>query len=276
MLTIPCSKREEIIWRAGQNRIYFLDKKINRTFAKKSMKKENFEDWLLFENDNYLIINKPPNISSLDERLGVAVSVLQLARDKYGDVQLCHRLDKETSGALLIAKNPESYRNAAMQFEHRQVEKIYHAFASGVHDFKEMVIDQPLGVSSKGLAKIDWSEGKESLTMVSSLKAFRHHTLIECHPLTGRLHQIRVHLAYAGAPLVSDLAYGGKYLFLSEIKRKKFKIGKYEEEQPLIKRAALHAHSIAFEDADGKLIAANAPYPKDLRALQNQLEQFDE
>jgi 23S rRNA pseudouridine955/2504/2580 synthase len=240
------------------------------------MKKLDINEWIIFENDNYLIINKPPNVSSLDERLGTASSVLDLAREAFGDVQLCHRLDKETSGALLIAKNPEAYRNAAMQFEHRQVEKIYHAFVNGVHDFKELVIDQPLSITSKGLAKIDWSEGKESLTIANSLRAFRHFTVVECHPLTGRLHQIRIHMAYSGAPLISDVAYGGKYLYLSEIKRKKFKIGKFEEEQPLIKRAALHARSIALEDIDGKLIRAEAEYPKDIRALLHQLEQFDE
>lgn len=239
------------------------------------MKKSDFSEWIIFENDNYLIINKPPNLSSLDERLGEADNILGLARAHFGDVQLCHRLDKETSGALLIAKNPEAYRNAAMQFEHRQVEKIYHAFVKGVHDFKDLTVDQPLAVSSKGLAKIDWKDGKESLTIATSLKAYRHHTIVECHPLTGRLHQIRIHMAYAGAPLISDTNYGGTHLFLSDIKRKKFKIGKFEEEQPLIKRAALHAYSIALEDIDNKLVTAQAEYPKDIRALQHQLEQFD-
>ncbi len=88
------------------------------------MKYPNFKDLILFENDDYIVVNKPPFIASLDER-GAAgeVNILRLAKQYSADAQVCHRLDKETSGAIVIAKNPEAYRNLAMQFERRKVKK---------------------------------------------------------------------------------------------------------------------------------------------------------
>ena len=86
----------------------------------------NFPALIFFENDNYIVINKPSNISTLEDR-GDGTNILFLAKNYWPDAQVCHRLDKETSGVLLIAKTPEAYRNAAMQFEAREVQKIYHA-----------------------------------------------------------------------------------------------------------------------------------------------------
>jgi 23S rRNA pseudouridine955/2504/2580 synthase len=85
------------------------------------MKFPKFADLILFENDDVIVVNKPPFLSSLDEREGGEVNLLRLAKGYWEDAQICHRLDKETSGALIIAKNPEAYRMVSMQFEKRQV-----------------------------------------------------------------------------------------------------------------------------------------------------------
>ena len=86
------------------------------------MKYPNFKDLIIFENDDYIVVNKPPFVASLDERSTAGeVNILRLAKQYADDAQVCHRLDKETSGAIVIAKNPDAYRNLAMQFERRKV-----------------------------------------------------------------------------------------------------------------------------------------------------------
>ena len=97
-------------------------------------KKLKFDDLILFEDDDYVLINKPPFISTLEDR-NTPENLLALAKGKIEDAQVCHRLDKDTSGVLAIAKNPEAYRHLSMQFENRQVSKIYHAVADGLHQF---------------------------------------------------------------------------------------------------------------------------------------------
>jgi 23S rRNA pseudouridine955/2504/2580 synthase len=101
-------------------------------------------------------------------------------------------LDKETSGALIIAKNPEAYRNISMQFEHRQVKKVYHAVIEGTHVFEELFIDLPILNVGKGTVTISKQDGKRAETWFQSLKYFKHYTLVECRPVTGRMHQIRI------------------------------------------------------------------------------------
>ncbi|MEQ8534362.1 MAG: RNA pseudouridine synthase [Imperialibacter sp.] len=233
------------------------------------MKKEKFEDWILFENENYLLINKPPFLSTLMDRQSER-NILDLARGYVADAQVAHRLDKNTSGVIAIAKNPEAYRSLAIQFEKRKVYKIYHALTDGIHKFEDHKVAVPLLTTGKGEVKPS-RKGKASETILNSVKAFSNHTLLSCKPLTGRMHQVRVHCAYAGAPIAGDELYGGKWLYLSSLKRK-FNIGKFEEEQPLIKRYALHAHELAFKDLDGKKVGAVAPYPKDFEVLIKQLE----
>ena len=224
---------------------------------------------ILFEDDDFIVINKPAFISSLEDRHD-DLNILKLSRSYYEGAQLCHRLDKETSGVLIIAKNQEAYRFMSMQFEKRKVEKEYHALIEGLHDFKNLQVDKPLAVSSNGLAHIDPRSGKKSITIFTAVKAFKGYTMIKCVPITGRMHQIRAHLAYLHAPIVGDLSYGGKPFMLSSVKRN-YKIGKYEEELPLIRRLALHAYRVKFQVKTGEYKEVIAPYPKDFRVLIDQL-----
>lgn len=209
-------------------------------------------------------------LSSLNDR-SEEVNLLVLARTYFPGSQLAHRLDKETSGVMIVAKNQDAYRHIALQFESRKVEKVYHAVVEGIHDFSHLEASFPLNIPQKGPVKVSNGQGKESLTFFHSLKGYKRHTLMEARPVTGRMHQIRVHLAHLGAPIVGDIQYGGHPFYLSSIKRN-YNLKRGTDEKPLIKRLALHAYSVAFESANGTKRVVQAPYPKDLTVLKLQLE----
>lgn len=230
---------------------------------------KNFKDWIIFEDDDYLVINKPPFVSTLEDRTGTP-SILQRATEYHSGCQVCHRLDKETSGALLISKHSEAYKHANAQFADRTVVKTYHAVADGIHNLVDEKIDLALHVAASGSVRVS-RIGKPSTTIVTSLERYKYHTLVECKPVTGRMHQIRVHMAAIGAPLAADLVYGGTDLYLSFIK-KKYKPKFDKEERPLLARVALHAYSLRFEDFKGNTIEIQCPYPKDFKTVLRQLK----
>ena len=235
------------------------------------MKLPDFQDLILFEDEDYIVINKPPFLATLDERFGGAPNILRLAREQYDDVQACHRLDKETSGSLALAKNPAAYRHLAMQFEDRKVKKVYHAAAWGVHEYEGLRVERSIETTTKGKARLAF-KGKPAVTLVRTLETYAKHTLLECQPITGRMHQIRLHLAYLQAPIIGDTMYGGEEFYLSSLK-KKFNMKEGEEEQPFIKRFALHALQLQFSGLNGEEISVEAPYPKDFRVLVDALRQ---
>ncbi|HEY3405510.1 MAG TPA: RluA family pseudouridine synthase [Ohtaekwangia sp.] len=233
--------------------------------------KIRFDEIILFEDDDLVLVNKPPFLSTLEDRQE-KINLLGLARDYVPTAQVCHRLDKDTSGVLAIAKNPEAYRHISIQFEHREVTKIYHAVVDGVHNFQDQLVDLPILKQDDGIVKISKREGKPAQTYFTSLKSYRNHTLLECRPITGRMHQIRIHLSTLGASITGDDVYGGKPLYLSSLKRG-FNLKKGTEEQPLMKRMALHAFSLEFVDLVGNSHKIEASYPKDYQVLVKQLEQ---
>lgn len=233
-----------------------------------------FSDLILFEDDDLIVVNKPPFLASLDEREGGAVNLLRLAKRYNPDLQVCHRLDKETSGLILLAKNPETYRLVSIEFEKRRVRKIYHAVIGGIHHFDNLLVDLPILNQGNKNVSIDRARGKDAETYFQSLRFFRNYTLVECRPVTGRMHQIRIHLATQRASIVGDSAYGGKPVFLSEIKRRGYSLSKGQVEQPIMKRFALHARALEFSIA-GKAYEFEAPYPKDFATLLKLLEKFD-
>src|ERR1043165_6157197 len=155
--------------------------------------KLDFNALILFEDQDYLLINKPPFISTLEDR-NEPTTILSLAREIEPDPQVCHRLDKDTSGVLAIAKNPAAYRHLSMQFENRQVTKTYHAVADGIHHFENKLVDAPILKLNNGTICREKGR-KEAQTYFNTEQAFKTPTLIMCRPITGRMHQIRLHLA---------------------------------------------------------------------------------
>lgn len=238
----------------------------------KNLRKIKFEDLIIKDLDDYTIINKPPFLSSLEDR-NDPINILGLARSENAQYQICHRIDKETSGIIVLAKNPEAYKHFALQLENRQVKKVYHAVIKGKHQFENFEADEPLYTTSNR-SRVDFKLGKPSLTLLSTLQLFKKHTLIKCFPVTGRMHQIRAHLAFHEAPIVSDLLYGGKNSYLSEIKRN-YKFDNSGEETPMINRVALHAQAIAFKNLKESIVEINADYPKDFNVLLKQLNKYN-
>lgn len=237
----------------------------------KSINKIKFEEIILHEDDNYIIIDKPAYLSTLEDRKD-SVNVNLLAKKYNPDCIINHRLDKETSGALVIAKNEEAYRHFSILLEHHKVNKIYQALVWGTHQFEEMLIEAPLHITGSGKVRLD-PRGKHSATIVRTTEKFRTNTLVECKILTGKKHQIRIHLANVEAPIVNDDTYGGKPLFLSDVKRK-YKGKDFEEEKPLSRRVCLHSKKVSFESLDGKEVTVVAPLPKDIEIILKQLRKF--
>ena len=234
--------------------------------------KLNLVDSIIHEDQDFLVINKWAGISTLSDR-NMEVCLLDKAKKYCTGLQVCHRLDKYTSGVLVFAKHQQAYRHLSLQFQNRTVRKEYHAIVEGRHQFKNKTIDLPLHSGRRGHVRVSHMSGKASQTIVNTIKQFSTYTLLRCEPATGRTHQIRVHLSAIEAPLAGDTEYGGKELFLSDLKRH-YNLRKNASERPLMPRPALHAKSLIFTDLSGNEVSYQADYPKDFRATLNQLDKI--
>lgn len=229
---------------------------------------------VLEENNDFIAINKPAGLLTIPDREGKEVSLKQILKERFGEIFTVHRLDRETSGVVVFAKNENSHRELSQLFESRENTKIYNGLVLGNPATSSGTIDQPISEhpSKKGLMTV-YKKGKESITEYEVLENFRFYTWMQFRILTGRTHQIRVHMKYLGHPIVCDPLYGdGKPVLISSIKKKNYNLAKNEdEERPVLSRLALHAAELKFS-LNGKHYHLQAELPKDLRALLNQLK----
>jgi len=236
----------------------------------------NDEITVLFQDETILAVNKPSGLLSAPDRYDPDAKVVSRELEmEYGRVWTVHRLDLDTSGVLLFAKDEETHRALSVQFEEREVSKAYHAVICSRPSWTETTCDMSLTPDGDRMHRtiIDGA-GKPSVTDFTVLGCHAKMAIIEARPRTGRTHQIRVHLAALGYPVACDPLYGdGKPVFLSKIKRR-WK-GDDERERPLITRTALHAFFIEFtHPTTGKSMRIEAPYPKDFKALVTQLRKM--
>ena len=233
---------------------------------------------VLYRDEDLIIVDKPAGYLSVPDRYDPDAPVLVKALEETeGKLFVVHRLDKDTSGVLIYAKNAEAHQKLCEAFEGREVKKIYRAIVRGNPLWDETVCDLPLHVDGdrRHRTVVDAGRGKESKTGFSVLERYRsgHFSaaFVEARPETGRTHQIRVHLAALGYSILCDPLYGdGQPFYLSKIKSK-WK-GDTWAERPLLSRTALHAASVEFpHPRTGERLKIEAPLPKDMRAAMTQL-----
>lgn len=231
---------------------------------------------ILFENDAFIAINKPAGLLSIPDREGKEPSLKSALREKYGNIFTVHRLDRETSGVILFAKDEATHKYLSGIFEDREVEKVYQGLVQGTLPQQKGSIDLPIMEHpvKPGVMVVN-KHGKASLTDYEVVEELSLYSLVQFRIHTGRTHQIRVHMQALGHPIVCDEVYGeGRPVFLSSIKRN-FKLSKAEEqERPILARLALHSHLLHFKDAGGEFHTIEAPLPKDMRALLQQLRKW--
>jgi 23S rRNA pseudouridine1911/1915/1917 synthase len=214
---------------------------------------------VVYEDSNLILVNKPAGMvvhPSAGHDTGTLVhAVLAHSPDIEGiggEIRpgVIHRLDKETSGLIILAKNDQTHQAIQEQFKAREVEKAYLALVEGHPPTPEGRIETPIGRDPRRRKRMTVrppGKGREAITIYRTLERFPEHSLLEVRPLTGRTHQIRVHMAYLGCPIAGDRVYG----------RRKSKLP--------IKRHFLHASRLTFRfpgEKEARLF--EAPLPSDL------------
>jgi len=221
---------------------------------------------VLYEDDSILVINKPAGLvvhPGAGNKKGTLVNALlgrNTALSSMGGALrpgIVHRLDKATSGILLVAKTNIAHRKLQSQFSSRSLSKYYQALVRGRIDYEEGHVDVPLGRDPKIRRKMDTAragEGRDALTHYRVLKRFRYATLLELKLVTGRTHQIRVHMRHLGHPVMGDTVYGGPA----------------EAAEP---RLALHAARIEFlHPKTGKIMKFESPIPDEMKIMIDKAE----
>ncbi len=230
---------------------------------------------VIFENDFFIAVNKPSGLLSIPDRQGKEISIKDLLQQQYHNIYTVHRLDKDTSGIIIFAKDEATHKQLSQLFEARETEKYYFALVHGSMENSDGSIDAPIMEHPIHKGKMIVSKkGKPSVTHYEVLEDFHLFSWLKLRMYTGRTHQIRIHIQHIGHSIVCDELYGHETsLFLSSLKHN-YKLSKKEEaEKPILSRLALHAHSLKFS-SNGKEYYLKADLPKDLNALLQQLRKL--
>ncbi|MEK7227370.1 MAG: RluA family pseudouridine synthase [Patescibacteria group bacterium] len=234
---------------------------------------------ILYEDDDVVVVNKPAGLVVHSDGRTIEPSVSEWfvlkypeSRDvgeKLGGIErpgIVHRIDRETSGALLLAKTERGHATLKKQFQNREIEKTYHLFSYGNIKDDFGTINLPIGRSKKDFRKRVASKSgvREAVTYFKVLKrppaGGPEVTFVEAKPKTGRTHQIRVHFQALHHPILGDKLYGPKIAPRS--------LG---EAGPIFKRLALHARQIKFKNTQGEVVTIKAPYPADFQQAVDML-----
>ena len=232
---------------------------------------------LLYNDDYFLIADKPSGIAVIPERYkSDKLDFKQLLEKQLGiSLFIVHRIDKDTSGLVIFAKTAEAHKELNTLFEQHKIDKTYLTLVHGVLEGESGEIDNPIATHPSKSKMIVHPKGKEAYTSFKVIQQFRHAAYLEVKIKTGRTHQIRVHFASVGHPLLIDPLYGtGSFFFLSSIKKGYKKTE--EEERPILARLSLHASSLSFTHPFTKtVINATSPLPKELSLAIQLLEKYD-
>jgi 23S rRNA pseudouridine1911/1915/1917 synthase len=236
---------------------------------------------IIYEDSSIIILNKQADMIVHPARgntHGTLVNALAFYSDKLssglGEFRpgIVHRLDRNTTGVMVVAKDDGAQWKIAKQFEQRQVKKNYLAIVHGTPDLTADRIKVPLGVHPRVREKyaIRPEIGKEAITFYEVVESFRGFSLLKLTPETGRTHQIRVHLSYIKHPIVADDMYGGRLIYPWQLADAEPAV-----QQPVITRVALHAHSLEFKHpSTGETVKFEAPLPEDMQSLLDMLRKY--
>lgn len=241
---------------------------------KKEIEPEDIPLHVLYEDDDLIILNKPCDLivhPARGNKHGTLVNALahysEHLSSGLGEFRpgIVHRLDRNTTGVMVVTKHDVAQWKIAKQFELRQVEKSYLAIVHGTPELTADRIDAPLGVHPKFREKyaVRPETGKDAVTFYEVIEAFRGFSLIHCRPRTGRTHQIRVHLAHLKHPVVADDMYGGKLVYPWQLADLEPAV-----EEPVLGRCALHAWTLEFtHPTTEQRVKFEAPLPDDMQQL---------
>jgi 23S rRNA pseudouridine1911/1915/1917 synthase len=238
---------------------------------------------VLYEDEHLVVVNKPAGMVVHPARghlAGTLVSALIYRFEKLSTIAgsarpgIVHRLDRDTSGLMVVAKTDLAHRRLSRQFEKRVVKKEYWALTSGVVERDSDYIERPVGrhphEREKMAVRPGEGQGKEASTFYQVLERFDGYSLLAVFPHTGRTHQIRVHLASIGCPVLADKQYGGRNsVRLVDL------APETKEERVLLARQALHARRLTFNHpTTGKPLQFEAPLPQDFDQALEALRRY--
>lgn len=232
--------------------------------------------WILYYDEDVLVVNKPPGLPALRDGYDpTAPFVKSLLEPELGRLWIVHRLDRYTSGVMILARSPQAHRALNDQFQSHQVIKIYHALVVNSPAWKEMVVDLPLRPDGdrRHRTVVDQAQGKPAVTRLRLLESYGLLSLIEAVPQTGRAHQLRAHLSATGFPIVCDALYGGG----QQLAYPSMPAGSARDwaaQTNLLERMGLHACSLEIEHpADRARVIFEAPYALDFEHTLDILRQ---
>lgn len=258
------NKKQKVAYKINEGDIITIEKQEAKDIK---LKAQNIPVDIIYEDDDIIVVNKPkgmvvhPANGNPDGTLVNAI--MAICKDSLsgigGEIRpgIVHRLDKDTSGLLIIAKNDEAHVNVSEQIKNHEVKKTYIALVRGIIKENEATIDIPIGRSTSDRKKMAVNKkGKNAITHIKVLKRYDKYTLVEVNIETGRTHQIRVHLSYIGYPIIGDTTYSN---------------GKNEFN---VQGQCLHAKKLEFvHPITGKKMELEAPLPQYFQEIINTLDQ---